>query len=108
MKASLLRARDGRRHMVQPSDAHRGMISTDTSTNPIEAPFTVSRRWSFRRLIVPVMIGLALTWSFATFLVMAELTPIKQSIDPTEELTFWSRWSIDDITFWSLLISAGL
>jgi two-component system nitrogen regulation sensor histidine kinase NtrY len=86
----------------------RGMSSTDTSTQQNDAPFSVSRRWSFRRLIVPVMVGLALISSFATFLVMAELTPIKQTIDPTEDLTFWSRWSIDDITFWSLTISAGL
>lgn len=52
----------------------RGMSSTDTSTNPIETPFAMSRPWSPRRLLVPVMVGLALTSSFLTFLVMTGLT----------------------------------
>ncbi len=52
------------------------MTSADTSATAYEPSMAEPRRWTLRRLFVPLAVGLALLSSCLTFLVLNGLTPI--------------------------------
>ncbi|WP_445488058.1 ATP-binding protein [Rhodopseudomonas sp. RCAM05734] len=52
------------------------MTSADTSPPAFEASPAEPRRWTLRRLLPPIAVGLALLSAFLTFVVLTGLTPI--------------------------------